>query len=228
MTAHTADNSLLNHSVGDLAATIPGATAVFREHRIDFCCGGEAPLAEAAERFGADAKVVDEKLQELAANTDGAVAASSMSSEDLIDHIVNHYHASHRRTIPELVALSRKVEQVHSAHPKVPAGLADLLSKMQAEMDEHMGKEEAVMFPAMRRQAAGSQNEGIGELRHEHDDQGEILHEMEHLTDMFAVPPEACSSWKALYMQTGQLVEDVMQHIHLENNVLFPRFTAAA
>ncbi len=226
MTLDISDAIMRERTVGDIAATVPGATAIFRKYRIDFCCGGEIALYEAAQSRGIDPDEVERALSALNAGADAATA-SSMSSGELIDHIVDHYHASHRHTIPELIALSRKVEAVHRENPRVPAGLAAVLVEMDREMMEHMAKEEETMFPAMRRRAEGDLTAEIGELRHEHDHQGELLHKIEHLTDNFVLPEGACRSWQALYVGTAQLVDDVMQHIHLENNVLFPRFAAA-
>ena len=89
-----------------------------------------------------------------------------------------------------------------------------------------MSKEEATLFPAMRDEAGNDLATVIGELRHAHDDQGAALHSMESLTGDFTLPEGACRSWQALYVGVAQFAEDLMQHIHLENNILFPRFAA--
>ena len=125
-----------------------------------------------------------------------------------------------------LIALSRKVEAVHREHPKVPAGLSDALRQMQSELEEHMAKEETVLFPAMRQPAKEDVDITTADFRHEHDDQGTQLRLLESLTDDFTLPEGACRSWQALYVGTAQLAEDLMEHIHLENNILFPRFAS--
>ncbi len=213
-------------TVGDIAATLPGATAVFRKFRIDFCCNGNLALAAAAQRRGVDSIEIERALDALNADTGAAAAPTAMGSNDLIDHIQARYHEAHRHALPELIALSRKVEAVHREHPKVPAGLSDVLRQMEGELEQHMTREEATLFPAMRERTNGELDVTIGELRHEHDDQGALLHQLEDLTDDFALPEGACRSWQALYIGTAQLAEDLMEHIHLENNVLFPRFAA--
>jgi regulator of cell morphogenesis and NO signaling len=149
-----------------------------------------------------------------------------MSSDELIDHIQACYHEAHRRALPELIALSRKVEAVHRDHPQVPAGLSDALRQMQGDLEEHMTKEEAILFPAMRQWAKGKFSIPTAAFRHEHDDQGTQLRLLESLTDDFTLPEGACRSWQALYIGTAQLAEDLIEHIHLENNILFPRFAA--
>ncbi|RIK87154.1 MAG: iron-sulfur cluster repair di-iron protein [Hyphomicrobiales bacterium] len=217
--------SLRGRTVGDIAATLPGATAVFRRFRIDFCCNGDLDLAAAAQRRGVDQAELERALVALGVETADAPAA--MGSAELIDHIQTCYHEAHRRALPELIALSRKVEAVHRGHPRAPVGLSDALRRMAADLEEHMGREETALFPAMRDGAAAALEPSIAELRAEHDDQGQLVELLETMTDNFTPPEGACRSWQALYIGTAQLVEDLMEHIHLENNVLFPRFAAA-
>ncbi|SDE25731.1 iron-sulfur cluster repair protein YtfE [Belnapia rosea] len=208
--------------VAEIAASLPGATAVFRRHKLDFCCGGQAPLAEAAAARGADLGAVE---AELAALMPGEAAAPE-ATEDLITLIETRYHATHRRELPELVRLARRVEAVHGDRAEAPHGLADLLSEIGVELEEHMQKEEQVLFPLMRRGGHPMIGHPIGMMRHEHDSHGAQLRALDALTTG-GVPPEgACNTWRALYAGTRKLTDDLMEHIHLENNVLFPRFGA--
>jgi regulator of cell morphogenesis and NO signaling len=215
---------LWERTVGDIAATLPGATAVFRKYKIDFCCNGDLTLDSAAQRRGVDPDALEGALEALGSGARGTTASAEMSSDALIDHIQTCYHEAHRRALPELIALSRKVEAVHREHPKVPAGLSDALRHMQTELEQHMAKEEAILFPAMRQWANGKSGISTADFQHEHNDQGTQLRLLESLTDEFTLPEGACRSWQALYVGTAQLAEDLMEHIHLENNVLFPRF----
>lgn len=217
--------ALRQRTVGDIAASLPGATAVFRRFKIDFCCNGDLDLAAAAERRGVDQVELERALADIMA---GAVdAPSAMDSGDLIDHIQSCYHEAHRRALPELIVLSRKVEAVHRDHPRVPAGLSEALRRMAADLETHMQKEEAELFPAMRAGSGRPLDGSIADLRAEHDGQGQFVELLDTMTDGFSPPEGACRSWQALYIGTAQLVEDLMEHIHLENNVLFPRFAAA-
>lgn len=224
-TAITGQN-LWERTVGDIAATLPGATGVFRRFKIDFCCNGDLTLDGAAQRRDADPDELIKALEALD-HADPAAAPVAMKSDELIDHIQVRYHEAHRRALPELIALSRKVEAVHREHPKVPAGLSDALRQMHNDLEEHMAIEEKTLFPAMLQQSVDKLDTEIEELRHEHDGQGTQLRLLESLTDDFTLPEGACRSWQALYVGTAQLAEDLMEHIHLENNVLFPRFAAA-
>ena len=201
-----------------------GATAVFRSFKIDFCCNGDLVLADAARQRGLDIGALEQALAALDAGT--ADATANMSSAQLADHIESRYHQAHRRALPELIALSRKVEAVHRAHPKVPAGLCDVLQRMEAALESHMVDEEQRLFPAMRQQTSQPLDGLVLELQHQNDDHGVLLRQVEALTGEFSLPEGACRSWQALYSGAAQFAEDLMQHIHLENNVLFPRITA--
>jgi regulator of cell morphogenesis and NO signaling len=213
-------------TLADIAATLPGATAVFRRRKLDFCCGGRAPLMQAAAERGL-------AVAELEAELD-TVAALSLPAERpegtpaLIDLIETHYHAAHRRELPELIRLARRVEAVHKDNPAVPRGIADLLERMSGELEVHMKKEELILFPMMRRGGHPMIAQPIAVMLAEHDDHGVHLRQLEALTNDFVAPDDACPTWRALYVGVRKLADDLMEHIHTENNVLFPRFQDAA
>ena len=217
----TTTESLGNRTVGEIAATLPGATAVFRKLKLDFCCGGDVALAEAVRKRGLDVAAVEEALAVLDPSKS---AHAPEATGALIDHIVSRYHETHRRELPELIRLARKVEAVHAGHPEAPQGLADTLDALQAELEEHMQTEESDLFPLMRQRNDAGSPLPIAQMRHDHDRHGELLRRLETVARGFILPEGACRSWEALYVGTDKLVDDVMQHIHLENNVLFPRF----
>ncbi|RFC67660.1 MULTISPECIES: iron-sulfur cluster repair di-iron protein [Mesorhizobium] len=223
MSLEITGQKLGERTVGDIAATLPGATGVFRKFKIDFCCNGDLTLDDAAQTRGADPDKLILALQALD-HANPAAAPAAMKSDELISHIQTRYHEAHRRALPELIALSHKVEAVHREHPMVPTGLSDALRQMHRDLEVHMAREEETLFPAMRQQGAIKLDISIDELRHEHDGQGTQLRLLESLTDDFTLPEGACRSWQALYVGTAQFAEDLMEHIHLENNVLFPRF----
>jgi regulator of cell morphogenesis and NO signaling len=214
--------SLSNRTVGEIAATMPGATGIFRRFKLDFCCGGDLALEDAARQGGVDIAEVEHALNSL--DGLGSAIVVPQQTDDLIDHILTRYHETHRRELPELVKLSRKVEAVHSGHPQVPRGLAALLQQMLGELEVHMKKEELILFPAMRQKSAGGLDVPIAQMRHDHDDHGEHLRKLESVTGNFTLPEGACRSWQALYTGSAKLANDLMDHIHLETNVLFPRF----
>lgn len=208
-------------SLGQIAVGLPGATAVFRRHRLDFCCGGQVSLAQAAAEKGLDAQAV---LAELAGLQRSVAAPARNDPPALIDHILTRYHEVHRQQLPELIRMARRVEAVHRAHPRVPSGLGDLLEAMHAELLSHMQKEELILFPMLRAGGHPFAHQPIGVMRAEHVAHGATLEKLAAMTDDVTPPADACNTWRALYAGLDQLRDDLMDHIHLENNLLFPQF----
>ena len=210
--------------IGQIAVQLPGATAVFRRLKIDFCCGGQVSLAKAAAEKGLDVDVV---LRELEALQRSDAAPATASPSVLIDHIIARYHEVHRVQLPELVRMARRVEAVHRAHPLVPAGLGDLLDEMHEELLSHMAKEEQVLFPMLKAGGNSFVTQPIGMLRAEHVDHGAALDRLNAMTNDATPPADACNTWRALYAGIAQLGDDLINHIHLENIVLFPLYEAS-
>lgn len=142
----------------------------------------------------------------------------------LIAHILERYHQTHRREWPELIALARKVEQVHSRHERAPVGLADLLTLIADDLEDHQQKEEGVLFPMMLIGAGPTIRHPILRMMTEHEDVEAQLREMEERTDGLTPPAEACGSWRRLYEGCRKFRDDLRAHIRLEDEVLFARF----
>jgi len=147
-------------------------------------------------------------------------------TDEIIDHIVTRYHAVHRSELPELTRLAQRVEDVHANHPACPKGLAALVATIQAEMESHMQKEEQVLFPMMQRGGHPMIGHPIAMMRHEHDEHAANLAAMAEITNNLTLPAEACRTWRDLYAGLGKLAADLETHIHIENDILFPRFGA--
>ncbi|WP_148715407.1 iron-sulfur cluster repair protein YtfE [Chitinolyticbacter meiyuanensis] len=213
--------NLLERPIGQIACDIPGATALFHRNKLDFCCGGGKSLREAAERRRLDPEALADALQQLADSNQGGTDWREVSRERLIDHILQRFHERHREQLPELIRLARRVEQVHGDRADCPLGLADFFTSMLQELESHMQKEEQILFPMLRQVGPGQVPGPISMMRFEHDQHGEALQELERLTHDFTPPADGCNTWRALYAGAAQLKQDLMQHIHLENNVLF-------
>lgn len=214
----------LDTIVGEIAADLPGAAELFRKAGISFCCGGDLPLAEAAARAGLDPSAVLAELHALAA------AAGRDAPEEtpaLIDHILSRYHETHRTELEWLIPLAQKVETVHGDHEEAPIGLTEALIALHDELDDHMLKEERVLFPMMRNGGHPMIVHPIAQMRHEHHSSAELLRGIEHVTRSLTLPEGACRSWTALYTGLRKFSDDLVMHIHLENEVLFPRFEPA-
>jgi len=215
------DTAQPQHSLGHLAVQIPGATAVFRKLKLDFCCGGQQSLAQACADKRLD---LGQVLGEIRALQQHAPAPEAPEPGQLIDHILDRYHAVHRQQLPELIRMARRVEAVHRDHPQVPQGLAAQLETMEQELLEHMAKEEQILFPLLRQGGHPMVVHPIGMMRHEHVSHGAQIERLAALTSQHQPPAGACNTWQALYAGTARLTEDLIAHIHLENNLLFPAF----
>ena len=212
-------------SLGHLAVQIPGATAVFRRLKLDFCCGGQQSLENACTSKGLDTDAVLDEIQALQQHE--APPQAPVPTE-LIDHILRRYHEVHRQQLPELIRMARRVEAVHRDHPQVPRGLADHLETMEQELLEHMSKEEQILFPLLKQGGHPMVVHPIGVMRHEHVSHGEQIERLAEFTHQHQPPSDACNTWQALYAGTARLTEDLIEHIHLENNLLFPAFEGQA
>ena len=213
-------------TLADLATTHAGASRVFQRHGLDFCCNGKVTVAEACWRRGLDPAQI---LAELRAEVRPAAPESRWDArplDDLVQHVLDRYHAGHRRELPRLLQLAAKVERVHADKPACPRGLFARLQHVGDELEQHMQKEEQVLFPMLRSGVGAMAAGPIQVMEEEHVGHGHNLAEIRRLAHDFVPPPEACNTWRALYVGLAELEREVMQHIHLENHVLFPRVLA--
>ncbi|BBU98077.1 iron-sulfur cluster repair protein YtfE [Providencia rettgeri] len=212
-------------TLGQLALSIPRASSLFRQYNMDYCCGGKQTLSRSAEKLKLDIDLLESQLAKLATETLEQDWRKAPLSE-IIDFIIVRYHDRHREQLPELILQAQKVEHVHVNKPSVPKGLSKYLEALLEELTSHMMKEERVLFPmiknGMGRNAAGP----ISVMEQEHDDAGDILEAIKGITNNVTPPPEACTTWRVLYNGINELIDDLMNHINLENNLLFPRALA--
>lgn len=145
------------------------------------------------------------------------------SNEELIEYILTRYHDTHREQLPELIQLSERVERVHGGHTDCPAGLSAHLEKMAEELETHMAKEEQILFPMITRGMVAMAGGPVSVMRHEHDEHGSALEELERLTNGLALPDGACRSWQRLYHGLSVFRDDLKAHIQTENELLFSR-----
>lgn len=220
---------LIDQSLGQLARRITGATRLFDAHQLDFCCGGNHSLRSAAAKAGVDAAPIVRDLQALEERAAPSAERDwgDADSAELVDHILTRYHAVHREQLPELIRLARKVEQVHGERADCPRGLADQLAAMAQELESHMRKEEDVLFPLIVQGEGAMAGAPITVLRSEHDDHGAALRRVAELTNDITPPRAACTTWRALYAGLRTFRQDLVAHIHTENNILFERFAPA-
>jgi regulator of cell morphogenesis and NO signaling len=214
-------------TLADLAVTRPAAARVFYRHRLDFCCGGQRPLADVCAERGLDPDVVLAAIDREGTLTGDARRWDLEPLPELIDLIVGTYHRRLRETFPDLRRLAATVEARHGEKTECPRGLTAQLAAMHQEVLDHLAKEERVLFPLI---LGGLGRMGAGPVRvleSEHEGHARNLQIVRQLTNDLQPPAEACATWRALYLGLQALEQELMEHIHLENNVLFRRALAA-
>ncbi|MDQ0088262.1 regulator of cell morphogenesis and NO signaling [Paenibacillus anaericanus] len=223
--------------VRDIVVQFPKSADYFRSRRIDFCCGGNRPLHEAAAERNMDVEELLVDLAQLVADHPDAEEGDSWAvaeSADLIGHIVNKHHRYLREELPELKKSVMKVSRVHGESGPHLIEVEHLFGQLMSELLEHTGKEEAEVFPKMINWELGQEDEvlsklrsSIEELEAEHDAAGDILKKLRELTGDFVPPAHACTTYRMTYARLEELEGMTFTHVHLENNILFPRYTKA-
>jgi regulator of cell morphogenesis and NO signaling len=209
--------------IGEIAAHHPLATRVFARHGIDFCCGGGVPLEQAcAERGLSTGRVLADIEEVIAAPATGDRDWLAAPLQELVRHIVDDFHVPLREELPRLESMARKVARVHAdrdPEERLPAILSTFLG-LKGELEDHMAREEQALFPAI---LAGDGGAPMEPFVDDHEAAGEALARLRELTEGYVPPAEACNTWRALWAGLADLESVMHQHIHLENNILFPR-----
>jgi regulator of cell morphogenesis and NO signaling len=202
----------------------PASARVLRRLRLDFCCGGEQTLEKACADRGIDPEVVEREVENAAKSNEGdRTNWIERPIPELVQHILDRYHAPLRTEISDLVDLALKVEQVHQDKPERPEGLADVLGDAREAIESHLEKEEKILFPLIVSGGGQMAYMPIKVMMMEHGDHANNLRRIREITKDFTLPDYACASWRELYRALEELEMDLMYHIHLENNILFPR-----
>ena len=207
-------------TLAELAARGPAAARVLQRHRLDFCCAGSRSLGEACTERGLDPAALLAEIAPLPEPDD--VRPEALAPVALVDFIVARFHDPLREELARLHDMARKVEGVHGDKPTCPTGLAAHVAEMGVSLTEHMAKEEQILFPMLRAGAGARAHMPIKVMMHEHEDHAANLRRTRALTADLVAPADACGTWRALYDGLRELELDLMRHVHLENNVLFP------
>ena len=224
-------------SMADVALTFPGALEILTKHNLDFCCGGKKPFQEVCQRSGVDAEEVWQEVMQARA-THGADNRMNFDVWDLsllIDFILQHHHQYVRTSIPQIAQLLDKVCNVHGGDNPVLFSIREDFNALATELTAHMPKEEEILFPAIRKivdQAKAKLNVTTAQshlkviitvMEHEHERAGDLIKSIRSLTENYTPPSYACPTFRMTYVMLNQFDNDLMQHIHVENNVLFPK-----
>lgn len=225
-----------DYSLGEVVTVYPAVVKKFNDMELDYCCGGSKSLEVALKEKGVDVdKFVEDlnkEFKEFKFENSQYVDWREKSSEELINHIVEIHHAETFRLLKEIDPLMVKVFRVHFSHdPELLMKVHSLFGKLKCELEEHLLKEENILFPLMIKydQAKDEKEkkeieEDIRIIVNEHEAAGDILKELAEVTDDYKVPEWGCISFKLLYDYLHDLEKDLFIHIHKENNILFPRY----
>lgn len=223
--------------IGELVAQDYRTASIFKKHRIDFCCQGNKTIDEACQKKGLDAKVVIGELNEVNNKSSEKVDDyQSWPLDLLIDYIEKKHHRYVEEKISEIKPYLDKVTRVHGAHHPELLKINELFSGSAAELTQHMKKEELILFPFIKKMVEankkgemmeqppfGTVDNPIQMMRHEHDNEGERFRQIAQLSDNYTPPAEACNTYRVTYALLKEFEEDLHLHIHLENNILFPK-----
>ncbi len=221
-------------TVGEIAAKDMRKAELLKRLGIDFCCGGKRSLEEACQEKGLDVIKIKKQLED----TEKQPAAgaqldfNNLKLSFLADYIVNVHHAYVYENAPIIEDLANKVAQHHGTNMPFLNDVYQKVAELNRELITHLKKEEQVLFPAIKMMEKGGEvplasiKEPINMMERDHDIAGDLIKEVRALADDYIAPDGACNSLKMLYYKLEEFESDLLQHIHLENNILFPKVVA--
>ncbi len=229
--------NIKNKSVGEIVKLDFRAADVFSNYGIDFCCGGKISVSEACANAKTDESIVIRALENLQNQSGSAVHDfDSWNIGFLADYIQNTHHQYVKKAIPQILPLAQKVADVHGDHHSEVIRINELFQDLAEELLAHLQKEEMILFPYIKKLVAeesagkctdpgcfGSIGSPISVMEAEHENAGLILKEMYRISDGYSAPEDACNTFRVLYGKLKEFEDDLHRHIHLENNILFPK-----
>ncbi|MRR53452.1 MAG: iron-sulfur cluster repair di-iron protein [Deltaproteobacteria bacterium] len=226
-----------DRTIGEIVADDYRTARVFEDHGIDFCCGGKIALSAICRDKGIELAVIEQELAAVkVASLDRSLNYSAWELPFLVDFIVNTHHAYLHDNMEQIAGYTRKIAEVHgSNHPEVQE-IAEIFSKMVTDLTDHLQYEEGVFFPSIKRcDAAGKSHAvpdaidletiraGLEKLQQEHEEVGDAIHRIRHLARDYEIPGDACNTFMLTYQKLEEFEDDLHKHVHLENNILFPK-----
>ncbi|SMO86592.1 iron-sulfur cluster repair di-iron protein [Fodinibius sediminis] len=223
-------------TIGQIVADNYQAAEVFNAFDMDFCCGGDRTVDEACQEVNINPNEVWQALKEL--ETDGARQENytEWSLDFLIDYIINNHHKFSREKLPEIGQYAKKVASVHGDRYPELQKIYYEFTKLHGDIINHLQKEEELLFPYVKRLVEaekkgkqpktpdfGKAANPISMMEHEHDQSGAAMEKIRELSDDFTPPDDACTTYRLLFENLEAFEKDLHKHVHLENNILFPK-----
>jgi regulator of cell morphogenesis and NO signaling len=210
-----------NGSVGELVVAAPAAARVLSRHGIDFCCGGHQNFAEVCAAGGLDAAAILDEIRREAPPADQP-DWPSMTVYAICNTIEERYHRPLHAELPRVQVLMAKVVGAHGEKYPALGEMQRWVDGLARELKQHLQKEEKILFPLIR-QTGTAPLPPVHVMRFEHDEAGNALKAIRRIADDYVPPPDACASFTELYRSLEALEHELFEHIHVENNILFPR-----
>lgn len=215
--------SVLQQPLAQVVLQMPASSTVFERFGLDYCCGGQTLVGDACEKRGVDPQALIAALEKLPAAPDGEPDWAALSLADFVPALVERFHRPLDLELPRLEGLARRVAAHHGPeHPHLVEVLEAYL-ELKEDLVEHMAKEERVLFPWIVNRYSANLPAPIRVMHMEHERVGRLLERLRTLCGQYAIPAQACGSWSGLYRGLEALERDLHLHIHVENNILFPR-----
>ncbi|MDX1627936.1 MAG: iron-sulfur cluster repair di-iron protein [Fulvivirga sp.] len=226
---------LKNSTIGSLVTEDYHFADVFKRYGIDFCCGGNITVKEACSKNNLDYQEVLYELEAVEQIEPARTVVNDLTPDQLADHIITQHHTYVRQNLPLIIEYADKVASVHGErHPEL-LEINQLLLVLDKDLSAHMNKEEVILFPYIKelvtsgiRAAApfGSVENPIRTMMEEHDNAGSIMKSIALMSSQYTPPEDACTTYRVLYQKLEEFENDLHRHIHLENNILFPKAVA--
>ena len=229
-------NTLETKTVADLVTENIKTAHIFKKYGIDFCCGGGISIQKACEKANVNFEDIERDLLNVENTITRANDYNSWKLDFLTDHIINVHHAYVEENIPLLIQYSARVAKVHGHHYSELLEIQQLFTKVAQELSAHMKKEELILFPFIKKLAQaekegaplpkaqfGTVDNPIKMMEVEHEEAGEVLRQIDELSNNYTPPEGACNTYRAFYAKLEEFEQDLHQHVHLENNILFPK-----
>ncbi|MEJ7420840.1 iron-sulfur cluster repair di-iron protein ScdA [Staphylococcus haemolyticus] len=215
--------------VAEIVTDIPLSADIFRKYGIDFCCGGNISINEAVKNKKVDAETLIDEINELQNHDQGNINVKFLDAPSLIQYIQSRYHETIREEFKNLSPYVTKIAKVHGPNHPFLFQLQDLYRQYRDGMLEHMAQEDEHDFPALIKLSRGEQvdhsSDIIQSLVDDHTQTGQLLEDMRELTNQYQPPSEACQTWRLVYHRLENLERETHEHVHLENHVLFNKFS---
>ena len=222
----------MNKTIAEIVSDDISTASVFKKYHLDFCCGGGKTISKACEKTNINIEDVLYDLENVnISNSNSNLNFKDWKLDFLIDYIVNVHHTFVLENVGVINEFAQKVATVHGDHNPENIEIANLFTQLSKELISHMKKEEDILFPAIKQMINnGNSNfdfdtieNPIKMMEEEHDNAGDIIKKIQQLSNNFSTPDYACNTYKALYHKLEEFTNDLFQHIHLENNILFPK-----